>query len=427
MTRLHDGGVIVVGAGVAGLAAARRLAAHGIPVRLLEAADRIGGRAWTTCPELLGGAPFDHGATWLHAARRNPLVALAQDEDELRNSDAARSEHVTIGGRPASADEVRAYESAWDRLESVVAPALNGPDISLAAAMAPMADDPWAGTVALWEGSIIAAIDAELLGLQDWHRNALSGANLLPAGGLGAFVQRRLAAPAELGTAVAAIDWGGAGVRIETNRGTLAAAAAIVTVSTGVLASGAIRFEPALPDPVATAIRALPMGLLTKIALPAPGPDRFGLPADSLLIERDASMTFNAWPQRRPYITGFMGGRLAWSLADDPAAAIALARDELARVLGSRLGDAAVVTCWGADALHRGAYAYAGPGDADQRAALADSFPAERLLFAGETCRSDGLAGTVGGAFLSGRDAADRLAMLAGSRLPLYGSARGRA
>ena len=82
-------------------------------------------------------------------------------------------------------------------------------------------------------------------------------------------------------------------------------------------------------------------------------------------------------------------------------------------MLGARWNGAAVVTAWGSDKLHRGAYAYAGPGDANQRAVLAAAFPGECLLFAGEACRTDGLAGTVGGAFLSGRDAADRLAALA--------------
>lgn len=404
---MRDAGVIVVGAGVAGLAAAQRLAAAGVSVRLLEAADRIGGRAWTTCPALLGGAPFDVGATWLHAARRNPLVALATAEDGLTDSDAVRRERVYVDGRVATAAEAAAYERAWGQLETVVAPALAGPDRTLAAAMAPMADDPWAGTVALWEGAIIAAADADALGLQDWHRNALEGPNLLPAAGVGAFVAHRLAAPVELGTPVTGIDWGGAGVRVETERGTLLAGAVIVTVSTGVLASGAIRFSPALPPAVEGAIHRLPMGLLTKVALAAP--ERFGFPADMLLVERDRPMTFNAWPLARPYVTGFVGGRTAWSLAEDEAGLIELARDELARLLPRRLTAGAVVSRWGSDELHRGAYAFAGPGDADQRGVLAAAFPGERLIFAGEACRMDGLAGTVGGAYLSGIEAAERL------------------
>lgn len=416
MTRSLEDGVVVVGAGVAGLAAARRLAACGVPVRLLEAAARIGGRAWTTRPAVLSETPFDHGATWFHAAKRNPLVGLALPDDALRNSDVARTERLFLEGRPATAAEVAAYERAWDRLDAVVAPALDGPDCTLAEAMVPMADDPWAATVAQWEGAIIAAADADVLGLQDWHRNALEGPNLLPAQGVGDFVERRLAVPAELEVVVTAIDWSGAGVRVTTDRGVLSAAAAIVTVSTGVLASGAIRFTPALPPDVAGAIHRLPMGLLSKVALPSPGPDPLGLTADTLLIERGRPMTFNAWPLGRPYITGFMGGRLAWSLADDPAAAAELARDELRRMLPHAVGAHAVLTGWGTDPLHRGAYAFAGPGDADQRGVLADAFPGKRLLFAGEACRVDGLAGTVGGAYLSGRDAAERLVVLAGRK-----------
>src|SRR5579859_2926504 len=63
-----DVDVVVVGAGVAGLAAASQLRARGRSCALLEAADRIGGRAWTTHPAALGGKPFDHGASWLHTA-----------------------------------------------------------------------------------------------------------------------------------------------------------------------------------------------------------------------------------------------------------------------------------------------------------------------------------------------------------------------
>ncbi len=405
-----ESGVLIVGAGVAGLSAARRLRESGIPVTIVEASGRVGGRAWTSQPAALGGAVFDHGATWLHAAERNPLVALARPEDALINADAARTERLFVGGRPATPVELAAYDHAWERLDAVVAPALAGPDISLAEALAPMQDDPWAATIALWEGAIIAAADADVLSLQDWHRNTLEGPNLQPPCGVGAFIERRLQQDVQLHTRVTRLDWSGPGVAAETSQGTVRAGAAIVTVSTGVLASGAIAFDPALPLAVQAAIHALPMGLLTKIGLAGPGPGGLGIEQDSLLVDRDGNMTFSVWPQRRPYVTGFVGGRLAWSLAGDAGAADGLARAELGRMLGEkvRLG-ASLVTDWGEDPLSLGAYAYARPGDAGQRAVLSDAFPAERLIFAGEACRMDGLAGTVGGAYLSGREAADRL------------------
>ena len=398
-------GVVVIGAGVAGLAAARHLRQAGIAVTLLEAAPRIGGRAHTTS---FNGAPFDRGAGWLHAAQRNPLVALADPGDALRNTDDSRTERLFIAGRPITSAEHAAYTAAWDRLESVVAPALAGPDTSLAAAMTPMAADPWAATIALWEGAIIAAADADDLSLRDWHRNALDGPNLQPGAGVGTFIAQCLATEATLDTPVTAIDWSGPALRIETSRGTLRAAAAIVTVSTGVLAAGAIRFIPSLPSEIQAAIDGLPMGLLSKIALPIAAPPPGFMP-NSLLLDRAHPITFDAWPDSRPYVTGFIGGRLAWSLATDAAAATALARDAMRTMTGLETDAPALLTDWGTDPLSRGAYAYARPGQSHQRDALAAAFPAERLLFAGEAVATDGLAGTVGGAYLTGIAAASRL------------------
>ncbi len=422
MSALRDDGVAGVGAGAAGLAAALHLRRHGVPVVLLEASGRIGGRAYTSCPAVLGFAAFDHGASWLHAAQRNPLTGFAHPgEDTLTNFDTTRTERLFVAGRPADAGEQAAYDAAWDRLDEVVAPALaaDGGECSLADAMAPMRDDPWAATVAGWEGAIIAAADADVLSLRDWRRNRLDGPNLSVRGGLGAFVARRLATDVELNTPVTTIAWDGpAGVRVETMRGTVRAAACIVTVSTGVLASGAIRFAPTLPHSVQAAIAGLPMGLLSKVALPAAGPDRLGLPPNTGLAQQmaagQAMVAFVAWPEDMGHVIGFVGGRAAWALAGDDAAADALARDELRAMLGGavRLGDGAVVTGWATDPFALGAYAYAPPGQAGMRGVLETAFPAERLLFAGEACRTDGLAGTVGGAFASGQDAAVRLVQL---------------
>ena len=406
----REGGVVVVGAGVAGLSAAAHLRAAGVDVTVLEAGPRIGGRARTVRPAVLGGAVLDLGASWLHAARSNPLVAMAGVEDGLVDSDALRSERLSIAGQPAA--EQAAYEACWAAVEGL---APSEADTSLAELMAPLADNPqiapWAPTIARWEGAIIAAADADVLSAQDWRRNLLPPPNLVAPGGLGDFVARRLGGAVHLGTPVRRIRWDGPGVSVEAAKGVVRAAACIVTVSTGVLAGDAIRFDPALPPDVLDAVDGLPMGLLSKVALPAHGADRLGLADDTTLVQQGAAgMTFNAWPLGCAHLVGFVGGRAAWEVAGDDAAAEAMARDQVRAMLGRvRLGRGAVVTGWGADPLFRGAYAYARPGRAGSRAALAAAFPGERLLFAGEACRADGLAGTVGGAWLSGRDAAARL------------------
>jgi monoamine oxidase len=410
MTDALVGGVVVVGAGAAGLSAAAHLRALGVTVTLLEAGPCIGGRARTARPAALDGEVLDLGAAWLHAADSNPLVGLAMPEDGLVNSDALRTERLFVAGREATAAEHEEYDACWDAVERLEPGAA---DTSLAALMAAV-PGPWAPTVALWEGAIIAAADADDLSAQDWRRNLLPPPNLLPPGGLGDFVARRLATPAWLDTPATRIAWDGPGVRVDTPRGTLQAAACILTVSTGVLAAGAIRFDPPLPAAVEAAADALPMGLATKVALPAVDGGRLGIADNSTLVRQvaagEAGMTFNAWPLGRGHLAGYMGGRTAWAVAGDDAAAEAFAREQLRAMLGPvRLGMRAVVTAWGTDPLFRGAYSYARPGHVGARAALAKAFPGERLLFAGEATRTDGLAGTVGGAWLSGRDAAARL------------------
>jgi monoamine oxidase len=406
--------VVIIGAGVAGLAAAAALQAAGLRYIVLEAAGRIGGRAWTTNPSALGGAWFDHGASWLHAAEQNPLVPIARAHREiLHNSERERTEITFRDGAPNTPDDDSAYKAAEAAFEMATEQRLAGPDMPLADAVAEAAAMPWMASVLNWEASIIAAADPATLSLRDWKMNLLEGSNLEVEGGLGAFIARRLAVPVRLNMPATAIAWDGAGVAVTTPGGTIRAGACIVTVSTGVLAAEAIRFSPALPQAVQGAIDALPMGLLNKIALRAAGPDRLDLP-NSCRVESfvprigDPAMTFVAWPRGHDFVTGFQGGHLAWAM--ESGGAEDFTRAQLRACFGSRADAAfasgAVVTAWGANPLTRGAYAYAKPGHSSARAALAAPLAGGRLIFVGEATRTDGLAGTVGGAWLSGQDAA---------------------
>ncbi|MCW3474165.1 flavin monoamine oxidase family protein [Limobrevibacterium gyesilva] len=416
-----DVDVIVVGAGVAGLSAAAELRARGKSCVVLEATGRIGGRALTTHPAALGHAPFDEGASWLHAAGRNPLVPIARAHgDALLDSDGVRTRRIVVGDHPATAAELADYDDAWGRFEAHArARALQAQDIGFSAALEGLRANPWTATIEMWEGTLIAAADPHDFSLHDWRVNELDGANLVVDGGIGAFVERRLgprAGPVLLNRPVTRIAWGDK-MAAETPRGAVTARACIVTVSTGVLAAGGIAFDPPLPARTQAAIAALPMGLLTKVALRATGADRLGLP-DSVSLHRqvgrdEPAMFFLAWPFGRDHVVGFVGGPAAWALARaGDAATEAFARAQLRLILGSRadrtLGPA-VVTRWGTDPAHRGAYAYARIGHAAARAILATPLAGGRLIFAGEAVCTDGLAGTVGGAYLSGQQAALRI------------------
>ncbi len=416
-TDTNASSVVVIGAGVAGLAAASALRRRGVGVTLIEASGRIGGRAHTTVPALLGTA-FDHGASWLHAAERNPLAALAQRAGERTvDTGTVRVERTRLAGRFAGAEALAEYADAERAFEARMANALAGPDCSLAEAAAPLAGEPWLASVVNWEAPVIAAADAAALSLRDWHANRLEGANWEVEGGLGAFIVRRLgpgAGDVRLGVEASAIRWDGPGVAVETNAGTIRADACIVTVSTGVLASGALRFTPALPVAVQEAIDGLPMGVLNKVALRAAGPDRLDLPASCGMgqfvpaIDTPA-MSVVAWPHGADYVICFAGGSHAAAIerADEAEAWV---RGQWRALFGPRADRAfrpgAVVTRWASDPLFRGSYAYAKPGSAGARAALGQPLGGGRLVFAGEATRTDGLAGTVGGAFLAGEEAA---------------------
>jgi monoamine oxidase len=285
--------------------------------------------------------------------------------------------------------------------------------MSLAEALDPLAADPWLASIEMFEATLIAAADARELSLRDWRVNELDGHNLNVSGGLGAFVARRLAVAARLDTPVSRISWGD-GVAVETPSGVLRAAAAIVTVSTGVLRAEAIRFDPPLPGSHLAALDGLPMGLLDKVALVALDGGRAGIAPSRGLTNRLSrrhvpAMSFLAWPYGAAYVTGFTGGSTAWALRDK-AARFAFARDQLAAALGAETAARlrpVLATDWGGDPAFRGAYAYAGVGHAGARAALGEALADGRLVFAGEAVAGDGLAGTVGGAWLSGVAAAD--------------------
>lgn len=423
MNGIPEWDAVVVGAGVAGLAAAAELRAAGRSCLVLEADGRIGGRAYTERPPALGGAPFDHGASWLHDADDNPLTRLAQAAGyTLLDSASLRIEHTHIGPRQATPGELDAYGETETRLRAALESRAAAGDTSFAQALdevATPADQFWLATVEAWEAPIIAAADATALSLVDWDRNKLGGRNLRVIGGLGAFVQDHLGASAQriaLATPVRRIDWGGHHVAVDTKAGTVTAHACIVTVSTGVLTSDAIRFSPALPDALAEAIAGLPMGLLSKVALRATGSDRLDLPDFSVIDHHVArrgepTMIFNAWPHGHDHLVGFIGGAAAWELARaGPAAAEAFCRAELRRWFGARAdrtfaGGTSVVTSWGDDPRHLGAYCYARPGHADARLILAEGLARPRLHFAGEACHPTH-GGTVGGAFFSGQQAA---------------------
>ena len=390
--------VLIIGAGAAGISAARVLRTGGVSCLVLEAGPRIGGRAHT-CTTL--GAPFDHGATWLHAAERNPLTPFASD---ALNHDEVRERHLWMGDRWADDTELAGHAAAEEAFFAAMEAAAGGPDVAVAEVIP--RGGFWNATIAHWQGAQIQAREVELLSLHDQLANDLEGSNLLPRQGVGGLLAGLAEGlPIHLNAVVQSLDWSGPGVVAQGGFGTLRARAAIVTVSTGVLAAGGIRFTPALPARHAQAIHNLPMGLLNKFAFLAS--DRLGIPPFHGVRRRvtpaePRPMSWVMWPFGADHLFGFVGGARAWELPD-AAATEAAARAEFAGIFGPGHLGRGIVTDWGTDPLFRGSYSQARPGAAGARAVLAE--PLGPLCFAGEATHH-GQAGTVGGAWAEGARAA---------------------
>lgn len=405
----NDPDVVVIGAGCAGIAAARALVAAGKSVVVLEGGDRVGGRAHTAS---LAGAPFDLGATWLHQANENPLTPFIGAHID---HDTVRGRHLYLGDRFASRAEMAEYDRAAEIFETTIVEALPEPDRAVSEVVPK--GGRWDATIAHWLGSQINAAELSLISLRDYVAVDLEGPNLLPKEGLGALVARLAEGlPIRVDHAVTRLRWDGTGVVAEGEWGSLRAGAAIVTVSTGVLAAGSIRFAPELPTEIMDAIHGLPLGLLTKYGFAVSG-DRLGMaPFHSAkrVIGPDvpSAMSWLFWPFERDQVFGFVGGARAWELAQQgPAATEAAIRADFAEIFGAHgaalLGEA-IVTDWGTNPLFRGSYTHARPGHHGSRALLSRPLGGGRLRFAGEACHSR-FAGTVAGAWLSGEAAAHKL------------------
>ena len=397
---------IIVGAGAAGIGAARRLLDAGRRVVVLEARSRIGGRAWT---KAAGGYALDLGCGWLHSADRNPWSDIAHDLGFAvdRTPPPWTRPSLPLG---FAIEDQRAFRDAldafYDRVEEV---AQSGKDVAASECLS--RDGRWdalIGTVA----TFIAGAEWDKVSAIDLHRYADTGVNWRVAEGYGDLIARYAhGLDIVFDCPVRRIDHGGRDLRVETERGTMTAAAVIVTIPSALIAQEAIAFAPSLPEKVDAAAQ-LPLGHDDKLFLSLAQADEFE--KDSRLfgrIDRTGTGAYHMRPFGRPLIECYYGGSLAETLErGGPQAFFEFAKEELVGLLGSgfapRIAPVAEHS-WGIDPFARGAYSYARPGYADCRASLAAPVNG-RLFFAGEACSTDDFS-TAHGAYLSGRAAAEQL------------------
>ena len=399
--------VAVIGAGSSGISAARRVAKAGVSVVVLEARDRIGGRAYTKVRE---GMPLDLGCGWLHSADENVLCGIGRDAgftiDET--SPPWGRQAFNLGITP---EEQTEFGAAWtDFDERVAEAAARGDDGPASSLFTP--GGRWNARMDAISGAANGAKFGDL-SILDYDAYEDSGVNYRVVEGYGALISALGAdVPVVLDCAVQKIDRSGALLTIETSRGTVEAQSLILTLPTSILATEGVRFDPPLPDLVEAAAGA-PLGLASKLHMALHGWEEF--PKDGQLWGRtDTAQTagYHLRPFGRPIIEGYFGGDLAWGLeAEGEAAFFDFACSELADLLGSSFPKrlrALSTSMWGAEPFSLGAYSHVPPGQGDRltgaRARLRR--PIEDRIFVAGEATSPNFYGTCHGAWMEGDRAA---------------------
>jgi monoamine oxidase len=392
----------VIGAGAAGIAAARLLQDAGNSVLLIDAASHIGGRARTFAH---GDARLDLGCGWLHSARRNPWTGIARAAGFSIATDTANWDSQWRDfGYPAA--EQADFAAAWDRWDNAAHAAARGPDRPLSDFVAP-GDAAWEPLLDAISGFANGAPLARV-SLHDWlaYEDAATDDNWAVREGYGTLIaQHARGIAVRLETPVTRIEHGGRRIRVVTPSGTIDTQSVIVAVPTTMLARETIAFDPPLPDKVAAAA-ALPLGVADKVFLTT---DRVDWPANAHLIgnprERHTA-SHRLSPLGWPVVESFFGGDGAEAMEAD-ADRFAFATAELVALLGSawraRLRPLRA-TRWRHEPWIGGSYSHAAVGHAAQRAVLAAPVD-DRLFFAGEACHRTDFS-TAHGAYETGVAAA---------------------
>jgi len=404
----READVVVIGAGAAGIAAARRVMAANRKVIVIEAAGQAGGRCVTDLATF--GVPFDRGARWIHNADSNPMVKLARNVG-LEVSAAPIGHKIRVGRRNARPGETEQFLAALVRANRAIDDAARGRlDTSCASALPKDLGD-WTGTAEFELGAGATGKDLNELSAMDKAHAQDRNAALACRQGLGTLVAK-LAEPLPLvlSTPATRIVWTNRDIGVETPSGRIAARALILTVSTNMLTSGVIKFTPELPKRQLDAASKLSLGSYDRIALQFSG-NPLGLSRDEVIVEQSSSARTGllfANIGGSSLCTVDVGGAFGRDLsAQGEAAMVGFARDWLTGLFG---GDVATslgkssATRWNSVPTILGAMSAAAPGGQGSRKILTE--PLGPLFLAGEATHET-LWGTVDGAWESGERAAD--------------------
>lgn len=401
--------VAIIGAGAAGIAAARRIAAANRRFVLLEASDRIGGRCVTDTATF--GVPFDLGAHWIHRPDGSQLTGATQTTG-LEIYAAPRGQTVRVGPRNARDSELETFIPSLVRARRAIVDAGRGRADGPAARVLPADLGDWRSTIEFVLGPFACGKDLASVSVVDLARVPERDNDAFCRQGYGALIAKLAAGlPVRLSTPVSRIEWDRGGVEVVTAKGQVRARSAIVTVSTNVLTSGKITFKPEIARRQLDAAAALSLGSYDHIAFDMPR-NPMNLQRDDLVFEkspgnRTAALLANVsgTSLQMVEVAGDFGRELS---SKGEGAMIEFAREWIASLFGTNAKNAikrSYATRWNEDPFVLGAMSVAAPGSADARKILAEPF-AGRVWLAGEALHETQW-GTVNGAWESGQRTAE--------------------
>ena len=428
-----DADTVVIGAGAAGLAAARSLAGHSMRVILLEARDRVGGRVWSQ-PVSREATPAELGAEFIHGPAEETMALLRE----------AGTAAITPGGESwtcgENGDLRRGDDDAFSSAAGIFESARSlAEDESVDRFLRRFEGDEAMRKTAETARAFVEGFDAadptiaSVRSISDEFRSGVDSTVARPLGSYRPMFERLHDACADAGvqtylsTIVRRISWrrGTVTVDVEDAVGksrTIRARSAIVTLPVGVLRHNGdvteVVFEPSLSTPKGAALRSIEMGHAVKVVLgfrtafwEQVCQGRYRDAAFFRCEGRPFPTYWTQFPVRSKLIVAWAGGRKAIALSGvSEAGMIERALDGLGALFDERAlvrseFEGGVMHDWSRDPFARGAYSYVAAGGGDARAVLAKPID-DTLFFAGEATSGDGQGGTVNGALETGERAA---------------------
>jgi monoamine oxidase len=416
--------VLILGAGMAGLAAAHTLVSAGIPTIVLEGRDRLGGRILT---DQTWGIPLDLGAAWIHGSDNNPLMKWAKQGGSKPRI--TPDESMKVFNHRGKVLTVRLLDDGEEVYENLLDDVLEfaearGKDLSMAEAIMELDPDVFDDPLMVYYLSAYLEFDLggaiETLSARYWDSDEVfDGDDAILTNGFESLIAALAQnVTVELEQVVQRVEWNVQGVRVYTNKGEWKSDRVICTLPLGVLQQGAVTFTPELPKPMTQAWNTVQMGVVNKVCLEF----------ESLFWDKTVQYFGYFAPEKGQYpyflnlyplykfpglVTFALGSYASRMERQSDATIVAEVMDNLKTMFGRNIPEPkrVLVTRWGADPFARGSYSYASLGAKPKDFKNMGGSVSDRLFFAGEHTNVD-YRGTAHGAYLSGLEAAEAVLAL---------------